>query len=407
MVFSLKSLEDLEKDFENLKSKDLNLDLTRGKPSTEQLNLSEGLDTILSGKYSFQGVEIRNYGELLGLEECRKIGSEIFGCPTEMVIAGGNSSLTLISQYLSSLYFHGSGEGPWSMQDRNSFFCPVPGYDRHFKLCEEFAINMIPISLTGKGPNIEEIKLNCKNDSSIKGIWCVPKHSNPTGETYSEDCIKGLLEIAKSRKGFRILWDNAYAVHDFKDSEPLPNIFSLAEEQGVLDSVIAFTSTSKITYAGSGLGFMSLSKNNLKRFMKYYSSVTIGPDKVNQARHVSFFKDFEGLKMHMEKHARILRPKFEIVEKWLSEQNYGSWTKPSGGYFVSYNGVPETAKEIISLASKAGLRLTPAGSTFPYGIDPDDQNIRIAPTACSVAELELAMEVFVTCVSLVSKRRSI
>ena len=399
------TIQEVEELYQNLKSKGFQLDLARGKPSSEQLDLSNDLDTSLSGEYIHEGVDTRNYGELLGLDSIRRLGSEILGCQKEMVIAGGNSSLTLMAHYLSSLYFQGSGEGPWSMNERNSFLCPVPGFDRHFKLCEEFSINMIPVSLTGKGPDIKQIKSIIESDSSVRGIWCVPKHSNPTGETYNTECIEGLLEIIGSKEEFRILWDNAYAVHDFKDSEELPNIFSLAEKKGLINSVIAFGSTSKITYAGSGIGFIAMSENNLNRFVKHYSSVAINPNKVNQAKHVNFFQDFIDLKSHMKKHADIVRPKFQIVQKWLSKQNYGSWTKPTGGYFVSFNCEPGLAKKVVGLANLAGLKLTPAGSTFPYGVDPNDENIRLAPTACTIKELEQAMELFIICVAFATLKK--
>ena len=401
------TLQEAEDKYLELSSRGLHLDLTRGRPHIEQLNLSNDLENSLSGEYLYQGIDTRNYGELLGLDSCRKLGADIIGCNKEMVIAGGNSSLTLMAQYLSSLYFHGSGESPFSLDERNTFLCPVPGYDRHFKLCEEFSINMIPVPLTGKGPDLDTIKSIIESDSSVKGIWCVPKHSNPTGETYNEECISGLLEISRTTdKKFFIFWDNAYAIHDFKESKNLPNIFSMAKEIGVTDSVIGFASTSKITFAGGGVGFIAMSETNLGHFIKHYSSMVIGPDKVNQAKHMKFFKDFNGLLLHMKEHAKILRPKFEIVDNWLSKQNFGSWSKPSGGYFVSFNCKPGLAKLIVDLAKSAGLMLTPAGSTFPYGVDPDDENIRLAPTACSNEELELAMELFIVCVSLANLRKN-
>ncbi len=400
------TFQEVEEHYRELKAKGFDLDLTRGKPSKEQLDLSAGLNNSLADEYLKDLVDTRNYGEILGLDEARLLGSQILGCKKEMVIAGGNSSLTLMAQYISNLFFQGGGEGPWSMQERNSILCPVPGYDRHFKLCEEFSINMVPVALTGKGPDIDQALSMVKDDQSIKGIWCVPKHSNPTGETYDKESINGLLEIARQREGFKILWDNAYAVHDFFTSDPLPNIFSLAEESGLGDSVIAFGSTSKITYAGSGISFIAMSKSNLDSFLKHYSSIVIGPDKVNQLRHVEFFKDFKGLKDHMLKHAEILIPKFNLVQEWLSKQNYGSWTKPTGGYFVTYKSEPGLAKEIISLAKDAGLKLTPAGATFPYGVDPRDEIIRLAPTACSIEELEKAMELFNICVALATLKQT-
>ncbi len=242
------TLLDAENLYLELRSKGLNLDMTRGKPHSDQLDLSDELENSLSGNYLYEGIDTRNYGELLGLEACRQLGADLIDCKREMVIAGGNSSLTLMSQFLSSLYFHGAGKGPFFSRERTSFLCPVPGYDRHFKLCEEFSINMIPVPLTGSGPDIEQIKSLIDNDSSIKGIWCVPKHSNPTGETYSEENVHGLLEIVKeAEKDFRILWDNAYSVHDFRESVELPNIFEMAKELEIEDSVIGFSSTSKIS----------------------------------------------------------------------------------------------------------------------------------------------------------------
>ena len=403
----ISTLQEAEERYQELTLRDFSLDLTRGKPSEEQLNLSNELDNSLSGEFIYEGIDTRNYGNLLGLDQCRRLGADILGCKKEMVIAGGNSSLTLMGQYLSSLYFHGAGKGPFSANNRVSFLCPVPGYDRHFKLCEEFSLNMIPIKLTGHGPDISQIKSELRNDTSIKGIWCVPRHSNPTGETYSKENICELLEAIKiGSSDFRIMWDNAYAVHDFKQSEDLPNIFDLARERGAEDSVIGFASTSKISFAGGGIAFICMTEKNSNAFLKHYSSIAIGPDKVNQARHIKFFKDINGIKSHMRKHAVIVGPKFEIVEKWLSKQNFGEWTKPTGGYFVSFTSKKGLAKEIVKLASSVGLKLSPAGSTFPYGVDPNDENIRIAPTACSNENLELAMEIFIICVALATFRKN-
>ena len=401
------NIEEAEVLYLDLKTRQLKLDLTRGKPDKSQLDLSSGLEGILQGQTIVDGVDIRNYGEPQGLDSCRDLGAEILGCDKEYVLAGGNSSLTLMSQYISSLFFHGSGEGPWSTKERISFLCPVPGYDRHFKLSEEFGINMIPVSLTGDGPDLESVRQLVLNDQTIKGIWCVPKHSNPTGETYSKKTIEGLLEIStEAKQNFKIFWDNAYAVHDFKDSTQLEDIFSLAKDLDALDSVIAFASTSKVTYAGSGIGFLALSALNLDLFLKHYLALIIGPDKVNQAKHVKFFKENGGVFSHMKKHAEILKPKFELVDRWLSQQSYGSWTKPTGGYFVSFTSQEGLAKEIINLASDLGLKLTPAGATFPYGVDPKDNIIRLAPTACDIKELDQAMEIFVCCVALATLRRN-
>ena len=391
----------------DLKTRQLKLDLTRGKPDESQLDLSSDLEGILQDQTIVDGVDIRNYGEPQGLDSCRELGAEILGCDKAYVLAGGNSSLTLMSQYVSSLFFHGSGDGPWSSKERISFLCPVPGYDRHFRLSEEFGINMIPVELTGEGPDLESVRELVLQDQSIKGIWCVPKHSNPTGEIYSKKTTEGLLKISKeAEQNFKIFWDNAYAIHDFKDSTQLEDIFSLAKDIDALDSVVAFASTSKMTYAGSGIGFLALSKSNLDLFLKHYLALVIGPDKVNQAKHVKFFRKNGGVLSHMKKHAEILKPKFELVNNWLSKQDYGSWTKPTGGYFVSFTSQEGLAKEIINLASGLGLKLTPAGATFPYGVDPKDNIIRLAPTACNIKELDQAMEIFVCCVALATLRRN-
>ena len=404
LITNIKEAEALYLD---LKTRQLKLDLTRGKPDESQLDLSSDLEGILQGQTIVDGVDIRNYGEPQGLDSCRELGAEILGCDKAYVLAGGNSSLTLMSQYVSSLFFHGSGDGPWSSKERISFLCPVPGYDRHFRLSEEFGINMIPVELTGEGPDLESVRELALQDQSIKGIWCVPKHSNPTGEIYSKKTTEGLLEISKeAEQNFKIFWDNAYAIHDFKDSTQLEDIFSLAKDIDALDSVVAFASTSKMTYAGSGIGFLALSESNLDHFLKHYLALVIGPDKVNQAKHVKFFRKNGGVLSHMKKHAEILKPKFELVNNWLSKQDYGSWTKPTGGYFVSFTSQEGLAKEIINLASGLGLKLTPAGATFPYGVDPKDNIIRLAPTACNIKELDQAMEIFVCCVALATLRRN-
>ena len=386
--------------FEELKARKMSLDLTRGKPARDQLNLSSSIDSIEIEAYEYDEVDIRNYGQVKGLSECIDLGSNILGCDREYIWAGGNSSLTLMSQYLSHLCIQGIGDGPWSSEERVSILCPVPGYDRHFVLSENFGLNMIPVPLDGFGPDLDTIRSCVEADESIRGIWCVPKHSNPTGETYSKAAIEGLIAIfSNTRKKSRIFWDNAYAVHDFDDSEPLEDIFSIAKEKEKEDLIVGFGSTSKITYAGAGIGFIALSKSNQKLFLPFYSALTIGPDKMNQIRHIKFFQEND-LKNHMSRHADLIRPKFGLVEKWLHGQDYGTWTKPTGGYFVLLKTDPGLAKRIISLASELGLKLTPAGSTHPYGVDPEDQYIRIAPTACSIEELDSAMEILVCCLGL-------
>ena len=386
--------------FDELKARKMSLDLTRGKPARDQLDLSSSIDSINIDIYDFDEIDIRNYGQVKGLSQCRELGSNILGCDKDYIWAGGNSSLTLMSQYLSYLCIQGIGDGPWSSEERVSILCPVPGYDRHFVLSENLGLNMIPVPLDGHGPDLDVIRSYVEADDSIRGIWCVPKHSNPTGETYNKATIEGLIAIfGNTRKKSRIFWDNAYAIHDFADSEPLEDIFSIAKERENEDLIVGFGSTSKITYAGAGIGFIALSKSNQESFLPFYSALVIGPDKINQIKHVKFFQE-NNLQHHMSKHADLIRPKFELVQKWLLGQDYGSWTKPTGGYFVLLKTDPGLAKRIISLASELGLKLTPAGSTHPYGVDPEDQYIRIAPTACSIEELDSAMEILVCCLGL-------
>ena len=386
--------------FEELKSKNLSLDLTRGKPSADQLDLSNDLAAFEGNYFISDGVDIRNYGEIKGIDGCRELGSKILGCSKDYIWAGGNSSLSLMSQFLSFLFVEGNGTGPWSNKERVSILCPVPGYDRHFKLCETFGINMIPVSLTGEGPDLDEIQALVETDESIRGIWCVPKYSNPTGEIYSSEVTQGLLEIfSNSKTKSMIFWDNAYAVHDLSDQTPLFDIFSLAKNNDCEDVVVEFGSTSKITFAGAGVGFIAMSKFNQELFLPFYSALMIGPDKLNQARHVRFFQEND-LQEHMRRHADIVKPKFDLVNNRLESMGLGAWTSPEGGYFILFESDIGMARNIISLAAELGLKLTPAGATHPYGIDQEDKFIRIAPTACSIEELDAAMDVFSCCVGL-------
>ena len=386
--------------FEELKSKNLSLDLTRGKPSADQLDLSNDLAAFEGNYFISDGVDIRNYGEIKGIDGCRELGSKILGCSKDYIWAGGNSSLSLMSQFLSFLFVEGNGTGPWSNKERVSILCPVPGYDRHFKLCETFGINMIPVSLTGEGPDLDEIQALVETDESIRGIWCVPKYSNPTGEIYSSEVTQGLLEIfSNSKTKSVIFWDNAYAVHDLSDQTPLFDIFSLAKNNASEDVVVEFGSTSKITFAGAGVGFIAMSKLNQESFLPFYSALMIGPDKLNQARHVRFFQEND-LQEHMRRHADIVKPKFDLVNNRLESMGLGAWTSPEGGYFILFESDIGMARNIISLAAELGLKLTPAGATHPYGIDQEDKFIRIAPTACSIEELDAAMDVFSCCVGL-------
>ncbi len=391
--------------FEELKSENLSLDLTRGKPSSDQLDLSNSLMNQTDESSAFEGLDLRNYGEIKGLESCRELGAQILNCDKDLIWAGGNSSLSLMSQFLTFLFVEGNGGEPWSLKERISVLCPVPGYDRHFKLCETFGINMIPVPLTGEGPDLEQVRQLVETDESIKGIWCVPKYSNPTGEVYSRTTIEGLLDIFASPSNKNIIfWDNAYAVHDLSNQSPLIDIFSLAKEKKCEDSVVQFGSTSKITFAGAGIGYIAMSENNQESFLPFYSSLMIGPDKINQGKHVKFFRDVN-LADHMKKHAKIIRPKFDLVISKLNSQSLGKWTNPDGGYFLLYESENGLAKRIISLANELGLKLTPAGATHPYGIDEEDKYIRIAPTACSLDELDKAMDVFLCCIGLASEER--
>ena len=380
----------------------LRLDLTRGKPAAEQLDLSNDLDGILEGFYLLQGgTDVRNYGGILGIPEARQLGAEFIGATSEQVMVGGNSSLNLMYQYVEHMMPHWRGEPV-------KFLCPVPGYDRHFTICEHFDIEMITVPLNDDGPDMQQVQELVSQDATIKGIWCVPKYSNPTGNTYSKEIVEQFAEIPKvAGDNFRVFWDNAYAVHDLvEQGDELPSLITAAEKAGTTDSVVMLGSTSKVTFAGAGISFLATSTSQLAAFEKFLANQMIGFDKVNQLRHVRFLKDSDGIKAHMAKHRDIIKPKFELVlnmlEKHLAGKNMASWNSPRGGYFISLDTRPGLATTIISMAADAGVKLTPAGATFPYGKDPENKNIRLAPTFPELAELESAMDVFVTCVELAS-----
>ena len=380
----------------------LKLDLTRGKPAAEQLDLSNELDGILEGFYLLQGgTDARNYGGILGIPEARQLGAEFIGAKSEQVMVGGNSSLNLMYQYVEHMMAHWGGEPV-------KFLCPVPGYDRHFTICEHFDIEMITVPLNDDGPDMQQVKELVSKDAAIKGIWCVPKYSNPTGNTYSKEVVEQFAEIPKvAGDNFRVFWDNAYAVHDLvEQGDELPSLMTAAEKTGTTDNIVMLGSTSKVTFAGAGISFLATSTSQLAAFEKFLSDQMIGFDKVNQLRHVRFLKDIDGIKAHMAKHRDIIKPKFDLVLKKLEEhlagKNMASWNSPRGGYFISLDTRPGLATTIISMAADAGVKLTPAGATFPYGKDPKNTNIRLAPTFPGLAELESAMDVFVTCVELAS-----
>lgn len=413
----LKTLQgELQQKYDAIKQQKLSLDITRGKPSAEQLSLSDGMMKALStNELIFVGsdaraTDLRNYGGLEGIPDARRLGADLLGLKTEEVIAAGNSSLTLMYQAISFAMLFGptDGEAAWKSSPAK-FICPVPGYDRHFAICEEFGIEMIAVPISSTGPDMNQVESLVKNDPAIKGMWCVPKYSNPDGCVYSDETVEriaklGLIASANNNTGFRVFWDNAYAVHDLVDNPPvLANIMKLCRQHKTEDSVLQFTSTSKITFAGAGLAWMGASERNIKSFLKHLGIATIGADKINQARHVRFLPDLKAVQAQMKKHATVLKPRFDCTLKKLEGElnsDYGSWGKPQGGYFVSFDTQPGLATTVVQLANDAGVKLTPAGSTYPYKKDPHNRNIRIAPSFPTLAELDKAMDVFVLCVKL-------
>ncbi|MDH3316424.1 MAG: aminotransferase class I/II-fold pyridoxal phosphate-dependent enzyme [Gammaproteobacteria bacterium] len=393
----------------------LNLDLTRGKPSIAQLDLASGLDQVIDGNFTLpDGTDVRGYGGLEGIPEARALGAELLRVRPEEVLAGGNSSLTFMYLYLMHAAFYGaSADGrPWRETSGGPvFLCPVPGYDRHFAICEDLGIEMLNVPMTGSGPDMGVVEGMIEDDPRIKGMWCVPRYSNPTGENYDDatvERIAGMLE--RTAPDFRLMWDDAYAVHALDGSPaPLKNLMNICRGKGGEHKIIQFASTSKITFAGGGMAFLAASKESLANFKKRLSVLTIGPDKVNQLRHVKFLKNVDGIKAHMRGHANILRPKFECVESRLREnlgnRRMGTWTTPEGGYFVSFYTLPGLAKEVVRLAGEAGVKLTPAGAAYPYGEDPEDSHIRLAPSYPELEDVDKAMRVFVTCVALATVRQ--
>lgn len=405
---------ELEAQYSQFQSQSLSLDLTRGKPSAEQLTLSNGLDGLLKGDYTTEsGVDARNYGGLDGISEIRALAADVLGVPASEVLAGGNSSLTLMYQCVQHALLFGfrGKESAWQHQGQVKFLCPVPGYDRHFSICETLGIEMITVPMTADGPDMDEVERLVKADAAIKGIWCVPKFSNPTGVIYSDETVKRIATLSKmAGDDFKVFWDNAYVVHDLTEQPlPLANIMTLAVEAGTQDSILQFCSTSKITFAGAGVAFLNTSEANLKAFKQVLGISTIGADKVNQLRHARFFPSKEHLLSHMQSHAKILRPRFDCVlshlERAFGDNPLGRWEAAQGGYFVSFDTLPGLAKRVVELASGLGVKLTPAGATFPYGNDPKDSNIRIAPSVPALEEVDVAMQVFVCCVKLASVRQ--
>ena len=399
-----KELLDLQKEllaeYQSQKDKGLKLDISRGKPSKEQLDLSMPMLDVLgsdSDMHAEDGTDVRNYGLLDGIPEAKKLMGDLMGVDPSQVVA-------------RSELFGVMGSTPWSRLDKVKFLCPVPGYDRHFAVTEQFGIELINVPILADGPDMDAVEEYVNNDPAVKGIWCVPVYANPTGSVYSEETVKRLAALKPAAKDFRIYWDNAYCVHHLFDEEEkqakVLNILEECEKAGNPDMVYQFCSTSKVTFAGAGVAALSSSPANIADIKSKLQWSTIGPDKINQLRHVRFFKDVNGLKEHMKKHAAIVRPKFEEVlatlERELAELEIAQWSHPLGGYFVSFDAMEGCAKKIVARCKEAGLVLTGAGAAFPYGKDPKDSNIRIAPTMPTLDELKEALELFVICVKLVA-----
>ena len=403
---------ELEKQFADIKAQNLKLDMSRGKPSRAQLDLSMGMMDVLSSEANLfceEGVDCRNYGVLDGIREAKRLLSDMSEVPKENIVIFGNSSLNLMYDTVARSMTHGvMGSTPWCKLDKVKFLCPVPGYDRHFAITEHFGIEMINIPMTDEGPDMDLVEEYVNNDPAVKGIWCVPKYSNPQGITYSDATVRRFARLKPAAEDFRIYWDNAYCIHHlYEDKQDyLIEILMACKQEGNPNMVYKFCSTSKVSFPGSGISCIAASTENLADIRKQMQIQTIGHDKLNQLRHARFFGNIHGMVEHMKKHADILRPKFEAVlecfEKELDGLEIGSWIRPRGGYFISFDSLEGCAKAIEAKAKEAGVVLTPAGATFPYGKDPKDSNIRIAPSFPTPAELKLATEIFVLSVKLVS-----
>ena len=406
--------QETQKKYEEVKAKGLKLDISRGKPSAEQLDLAEGMLTVISTNkdfYSDAGEDCRNYGNPTGLHEAKELMAEIMGVTADDVIVCGNASLTIMFNTVSRSFTHGvMGCTPWSKLDKVKFLCPVPGYDRHFGVTEYFGVEMVNVPMTPEGPDMDLVEKLVAEDDSIKGIWCVPKYSNPQGYSYSDETVRRFAALKPAAKDFRIFWDNAYGIHHlYEETEKQDKILNILDEckkAGNPDLAYMFASTSKISYAGAGISAVASSPANLAEIKKYMGYQTIGYNKVNQLRHVRYFKNLDGVMAHMMKHAAIVRPKFEavwrVLEQELGGTGIGSWTTPRGGYFISFDALPGCAKAIVAKCKEAGLVITGAGSSYPYHKDPEDSNIRIAPTYPTAEELIVALDVFVLSVKLVS-----
>lgn len=404
--------EELKKEYIDAKGKGLNLNMARGKPSKAQLDMSMDILDALSSKdnaITESGIDSRNYGDLTGIPEAKQLMADVMGTDPQNVIVFGNASLPIMYDTVARSYCFGvNGSTPWCKLDKVKWLCPVPGYDRHFAITEQFGIEMITIPMNSEGPDMELVKKYVEEDETVKGIWCVPKYSNPTGITFSDSVVRAFAALKPAAEDFRIFWDNAYAVHDLYEDkkDELIDILSECALNGNEDMVYEFCSTSKVSFAGAGIAAMATSEKNRKWVESTMTIQTIGYDKMNQLRHVRYFKDIDGLKVHMKKHADMLRPKFEAVLKCFESELGGldiaTWTEPKGGYFISFDAMEGCAKEIVAKCKEAGVTLTGAGATYPYKKDPKDSNIRIAPSFPTPEEMELASRVFVLCVKLVT-----
>lgn len=409
----LQALRDaLMAQYKEYQSRNLELNMARGKPSAEQLNLSMGMMDVLSGDSDLtcdDGTDCRNYGVLDGIPEAKALIGDMMEVPVDNIIIYGNSSLNVMYDTVARAMTHGiMGSTPWCKLEKVKFLCPVPGYDRHFAITGYFGIEMINVPMKADGPDMDMVEKLVAEDEAIKGIWCVPKYSNPTGNSYSDEVVRRFARLKPAAKDFRIFWDNAYGIHHLYDDvqDELIEILDECKKAGNPDMVYKFASTSKISFPGSGIAAIATSHNNMEDIKKQLGIQTIGHDKVNQLRHVRFFGDIEGMKKHMALHADILRPKFEMVLNIFKEElgglEIGSWIEPKGGYFISFDSLPGCAKDIVSRCKKAGVVLTGAGATYPYGKDPQDCNIRIAPSYPPIGDLEIATRLFCLCVKLAS-----
>ena len=399
---------ELDRRYAGYVAENLKLDMSRGKPSGSQLDLTNPVLNKLENYITCDGIDARNYGGLEGIPEARRLFSDLLGIDVDKIIVGGNSSLNLMYDAMMRLYVFGTGgHTPWRKLPAVKFLCPSPGYDRHFLVCEDLGIEMIPVPMTENGPDMDMVEKLVAEDDAIKGIWCVPLYSNPQGVCYSDETVDRLAAMKTAAPDFRIFWDNAYCVHDLYDeTDELANIFDLARAAGTEDRVVAFASTSKITFPGAGIGFIGASPAVIAEFSKRLKAGLISADKLNQLRHVRFLPTIEAVKEHMKKHAEFLRPRFEAVERKLTEglgdTGCATWTHPRGGYFVSFDGPEGSAQKVAALCADLGVKLTPAGATWPYGKDPRDTNIRIAPSYPTVEDLEAALDVLVLAVKLVA-----